>query len=1240
MAAAFQYRAGILMHRKVLKWITGVLIGLIMLPAIALYWLTTTTAGLSWIQQHLAARLPSQLSFAAMSGRLYKNWSIHQLNIQLDDDTRVDIDQVELDWDWQALLSGQIRINHVKLKQTRIDIQTAAQKTAAQSASPEAVNLPFTIYLGAVSLDSLNINLPSARWQAHDLSLHGVHLDKKLTIETFIVHTPPQQRLPAIQLKADLTLESAPPFDSIINFHLTAQDQHTGIHPRLEAYQGMLEGKLQSNIRQTSFSVQGNASNTRELDMNWTIRGLTDYQQLQLQQCDVKLLDGQLRVNGDINWSGELPAALLAFNINGIKADILFPELPLPLSASGQVFLEDQKLHLKQAQLNPGGANHLQLDAQLSHIYQQPHLTAKAEWESLQWPLNADKPLIKTEQAELQFDGNKDNYTLQLLTRVKSPDLPVQDITLHLHGNTHALSPVQITSQLLDGEVDIQAAINWQHTPQWEAKINAHDLDLSSLIPQSNTPLQLDLHTSGTAQAIRLHPSRIAMGDNQLQSEGEIMFSDASAKPHFDLNYRAQLHQLNQLLPDLDGQLHANGVILGTPADIDLQTKLQGTNITFQDLSAGTLEAHVDFLGSQNNRINSRLILSDVTQQQLPRLKQIAISINGRTEQHHLHLQAHNPDQNLDLELSGGLQWPQRDWQGKISDLQLSDKQLGDWQSSQPSGLAVNPLALRLDTLCLIQQANQDQICTRITFMHQQQLQLSASIKQLSPLPYLKAFLPELPQAEGFLLHGEVDSTLQLNQTAQSVYPISGKARLQLDQGSIHVLSQGQHFLIPHDTSQLTMDISSNGLSARFDSRLNPDNKLQASLDLAQFRQWPLNPQFPVEAHVSSRTADLSWLNALTDKIEKLDGNADFQIRVTGQYPQPDIQATMTLAAATEVPHLGLKLEHIQAQIKSDLIRKQLDVNARLKSGEGNLELSGLVNLADFKHWQADLQLQGDYFRAIYNDDFKVWLSPKITLHLKDQHAHIEGKVEIPNALLTPKIEFKQQAAKQHISRDVVIMDDNPDATLPSNIPKNTNWLLSGQLDIISDPSVYLSIADFQSNLGGKVRLFFKAGHQLPDASGEITLLNGNYKAYGQNLEVRQGKIFYQGQSVLNPALGIRAVREIKNTNLDGVKTAGVDIRGTAKSPQIRLFSDPMVEDADIISYLVTGSAISGENLKSRELSIGRYLTPRFYVSVGYDLFEGNKSFNLRYDLNRRWSIEGLAGDKDSGLDFSFNPGR
>jgi translocation and assembly module TamB len=47
-------------------------------------------------------------------------------------------------------------------------------------------------------------------------------------------------------------------------------------------------------------------------------------------------------------------------------------------------------------------------------------------------------------------------------------------------------------------------------------------------------------------------------------------------------------------------------------------------------------------------------------------------------------------------------------------------------------------------------------------------------------------------------------------------------------------------------------------------------------------------------------------------------------------------------------------------------------------------------------------------------------------------------------------------------------------------------------------------------------------------------------------------------------------------------------------------------------------------------LVLGRYLSPRFYVSYGISLTEAINTLKLRYTINDRWTIESEAGEHRS----------
>ena len=133
-----------------------------------------------------------------------------------------------------------------------------------------------------------------------------------------------------------------------------------------------------------------------------------------------------------------------------------------------------------------------------------------------------------------------------------------------------------------------------------------------------------------------------------------------------------------------------------------------------------------------------------------------------------------------------------------------------------------------------------------------------------------------------------------------------------------------------------------------------------------------------------------------------------------------------------------------------------------------------------------------------------------------------------------------------------------------------------------------------------------------------------------------------------NPGLNIRAVRKLNpNSTIDDGQKVGLNVSGTAQRPVLTVFSNPVMEQSDALSYLITGKPLSevkggegsmvnsaaqalgsaGGDLLAKRIgsrlgvddigvsssdalgggsafTVGKYLSPRLYLSYGVGLFE------------------------------------
>ncbi|HUI62280.1 MAG TPA: translocation/assembly module TamB domain-containing protein, partial [Steroidobacteraceae bacterium] len=136
--------------------------------------------------------------------------------------------------------------------------------------------------------------------------------------------------------------------------------------------------------------------------------------------------------------------------------------------------------------------------------------------------------------------------------------------------------------------------------------------------------------------------------------------------------------------------------------------------------------------------------------------------------------------------------------------------------------------------------------------------------------------------------------------------------------------------------------------------------------------------------------------------------------------------------------------------------------------------------------------------------------------------------------------------------------------------------------------------------------------------------------------------------------IDIRAIKEFPDV------TAGINVRGTLLQPRLSFFSDPSLTQSQIVSLILAGGsletaqtrqgneilaqggAILAQQLGSHvgiedvslesdltnetSLVLGRYLSPRLYVSYGIALTEQLNVLKLRYSLGDRWTIKTEVG--------------
>lgn len=91
--------------------------------------------------------------------------------------------------------------------------------------------------------------------------------------------------------------------------------------------------------------------------------------------------------------------------------------------------------------------------------------------------------------------------------------------------------------------------------------------------------------------------------------------------------------------------------------------------------------------------------------------------------------------------------------------------------------------------------------------------------------------------------------------------------------------------------------------------------------------------------------------------------------------------------------------------------------------------------------------------------------------------------------------------------------------------------------------------------------------------------MKGQYKAYGQNLEIKQRQYFVCGAALRSQNLNIRAERRLSPVG------AGVEVLGSLNNPRVTLVANEPMSEKDKLSWLILNRASSGSD--SDEAALG-----------------------------------------------------
>lgn len=433
----------------------------------------------------------------------------------------------------------------------------------------------------------------------------------------------------------------------------------------------------------------------------------------------------------------------------------------------------------------------------------------------------------------------------------------------------------------------------------------------------------------------------------------------------------------------------------------------------------------------------------------------------------------------------------------------------------------------------------------------------------------------------------------------------------------------------------------------------------------ADFR-LPLPARFPLMMDTSgpllfSANGEMNERGLITalfpGMAQETKGQIGFDIAATGTTADPWLNGRLSLKKASAyLPSAGMDLKDVNAEMAFNRDRITISHFAA-RSGPGQINVRGSASHSGGKISGFEATVRGNRFQAVRLPELTMLVSPDINIRGDTKRVVVRGSVLIPEALV--REQQKEDLVKS--SPDVVIVGQEE---AHEKLPFELDLLVAVRMG----DKVAIKAYGIDTRLTGAVDISM-AGPEDIRVRGAIKTQEGKYDAYGVRLNVRRGNVSFGGGPVKNANLDILALRRIQEPD-KGVVQAGVLVTGTPDKPAVKLYSQPAMQDMDILSYIVLGRpggpggqgdtallarAASGLLAGSRSsalqkalgldvdveqqgtsatqsiIKVGKYLSPKLYVGFGRSMAVGENVFSLRYRLTRKLDIESTVGNQTGG---------
>ncbi len=469
---------------------------------------------------------------------------------------------------------------------------------------------------------------------------------------------------------------------------------------------------------------------------------------------------------------------------------------------------------------------------------------------------------------------------------------------------------------------------------------------------------------------------------------------------------------------------------------------------------------------------------------------------------------------------------------------------------------------------------------------------------------------------------------------------------------------------------------------------------------------WPANS--PLRGQVQADLPTLGLWSTLAPTGWRLNGKMALNADVGGTRLTPDLRGQLQvrdLAMHSVLDGVELKNGQLQARFVGTQVQIE---RFQIEGAEGQLQASGKLAW-DGGQPNMDISLVAQRLRASNRPDRRVTVSGQVQASLHEHSIGLTGGLQIDEALIlladsskpslgsdvrivrrgqaadVATVPNAEQAAAQ--AAELVAQEKRAQAASEQSLhafrqtTPGQKWGLNAAVSLDMGKNFRIRGMGLDTHVVGTLNIHTVSEQTTskgqmalrPEITGTLRTVGGEYRAYGQWLDIEEGLIRFTGP-YNDPRLDILAIRPRTEERV------GVRITGPASNPRAVLYAESAMPDSEKLAWLIlgregsnggaeaamlqqaavallgSGSSSSGlaqsvgldeigyrsaetnsdGTVRESSISIGKRLSRNLYLSYERSLSGALGTLYVFYDISRRFTLRAQTNEKASALDVIF----